>query len=300
MNLASIDLNLLLVLEAIYRERSITRAGQRLNLTQSAVSNALRRLRNRIDDPLFVRTAQGMQPSPYAQMIMPTVNGALSQLRQCLNGAGEFEPATTRMQFRLAMSADHHRVLLPSLLARFSRDAPDGRISVDNLDVDRAQPLLHQGQLDLVIGCGLDGTELQRELLYEEDYLCLMRQPSLEPAPGTALSLAAFCERPHLVLANTRVDRIIDAELAASGQRRRVAIRLEELAGVAAIIETSDSLITLPARLARALAARYRLAAATPPLALPGTRVYSYWRRDRHGELPLCWLRSLLRSLPSS
>src|SRR5688572_9854037 len=174
MNIGDVDLNLLRVFDAVLRDRSVTAAAARLDLTQPAVSNALARLRRMLDDALFVRTAEGMRPTPYAQGLADPVRQALGLVETALARPAGFEPATSVRTFRFHMSDIGEMVFLPALVERLQRVAPGVRVEVTPLALEEITDALASGALDLAVGAlpGLAGLVRTRNLL-QDPYVCL-------------------------------------------------------------------------------------------------------------------------------
>src|SRR5690554_4651595 len=177
MNLSKVDLNLFIVFDAIYTEANLTRAGQIVGITQPAVSNALARLRDTFNDPLFVRTAQGMVPTPMAQNIITPVRQALQLLRVSVQESRSFNPSEANKTSRISMTDLTEAVILPHLAARIRRLAPN--INVDSFLTRRRETTkeLAAGRLDFAIDAPLNTDPQVRHVrLFEDRYVCIMRQ----------------------------------------------------------------------------------------------------------------------------
>jgi DNA-binding transcriptional LysR family regulator len=168
-DLRNVDLNLLRVFDVLYRTRSTTRAAQSLHLTQPSVSNALKRLRSLFDDLLFVKTADGMQPTPRADGIAALIDEGFASLRLALHAGGTFDPATATRNFRLYVSDIGQSVFVPPLVARLQQIAPPIQLVTTDPPLDAAQQMMKLGQIDLAIGMfrGLHADFLQQRLFHE-------------------------------------------------------------------------------------------------------------------------------------
>ena len=197
MNLAGIDLNLLLVLEAIYNEGNMGKAGERLSLSQPAMSNALRRLREKLDDPLFVRTSEGMVPTNYTIAIQPTVSHALNSLRDCLTPDISFDPAQAKNHYRISHSDVIGSILLPDLFTNLQTKAPDVSFTFRHNDRVSAYELLRTGRLDLVLSSDLEGPGMYQQLLFEDEYVTVISKT--HSSIGDELSLDQFCAARHVI-----------------------------------------------------------------------------------------------------
>ena len=308
-----LDLNLLRVFEALMEERSATRAGAQLGLTQSAISHALNRLRYVLKDELFVRGPDGMQPTERAAEIAPRLRQGLLQLQLAL-APSEFIPETTDRRFTVTCTEYAGAVLIPGLIARFRSQAPNASFNVlpSNLGVAET---LRSGRADLAIGSFRRIPEwAQSEVLLQESRVWVLSTD--HPAAGEEMTLDRLAELPHLVIAATGEDEhaiegyVVDhglerlvtrsdagmlaGALASRGLRRNVAVTTSHILSALAAVSQSDIAALLPRRLATAFMRRYSLTLFEPPYSSPPFEVMSLWHRD-HGDQPaVAWLRKLL------
>jgi DNA-binding transcriptional LysR family regulator len=312
----SLDLNLLRVFEALIEERSATRAGARLGLTQSAISHALNRLRYVLKDELFVRGSDGMQPTDRAAEIAPRLRQALLQLQLAL-APSQFVPAETDRRFSVTCTEYAGAVLIPALLARLRTEAPNASLSVlpSNFGVAEA---LRSGRADIAIGSFRRAPDwFASEHLLRETRVWVMSAD--HPAAQEDLTLERLAALPHLVIAATGDDEhaiegyvtdhglerlvtrsdagLLQGALAAHGLRREVAVTTPHFLAALATVSQSDMAASLPRRLATAFLGRYRLALFEPPYPSPPFEMMSLWHRE-HGDQPaIIWLRRLLREV---
>src|SRR5262245_2997057 len=199
MNVQGLDLNLLRVFDAVLRDRSVTGAARHLGLTQPAVSNALARLRTSFDDPLFVRTPEGMDATPFARELAEPVRQALALLESALAHGPGFDPATSTRAFRFYMSDLGQIEFLPPLVEFAQRTAPGVRLEAVALEVEDIGDALASGALDLAVGFlpGL-GQPVRRQPLFRDPYVCLMRAD--HPAARGRLTKKAFLEASHALV----------------------------------------------------------------------------------------------------
>jgi DNA-binding transcriptional LysR family regulator len=307
-HIALLDLNLLRVLDVVLEERSVTRAGARLDLTQSAVSHALGRLRHALGDDLFQRTAQGLQPTPRAIEIAPALHAALGRLQGALEPI-EFDPATSDRSFRVVADASACALLIPGLAARLQARAPNMRLHVAESSLDLA-PQLDAGEVDFVLGAVAASPErFARKPLRREAMAWIVRADHpLAEGPAT---LEAIVAAPHVVVATSRPAAApsavllqsswedagaVDAELARLGLRRRVRVTTPDFCSARAIVMSSDMVGLAPCRLALAWGQRdgLRVMQTQPGLWADVSLLY---RKDRLAEPPVAWLRSVLMTL---
>jgi DNA-binding transcriptional LysR family regulator len=297
MNVSDLDLNLLRVLDAVLRERSVTAAAARLGLTQPAVSNALARLRAAFDDPLFVRTASGMAPTPFARDLDDPVRQALALIESALAQRTGFDPLASTRSFRFYMSDLGEISFLPPLVERAQRLAPGVRLETVALDLQEIADALATGALDLAVGFlpGLAGA-VRRRRLFRDRYVCLMRAD--HPRIGSRLTRKLFLEASHALVSSTGSGhRVVEEALERNGLTRRIALRVPHFTVVPMVLERTDLLLTLPARVARVYEAGGRFKSLPPPVPIPPADVGVHWHerfeRDPGGR----WLREQLVAL---
>src|SRR5437762_42589 len=248
MNLATFDLNLLLVFEAILRERSVTRAAEHLSLSQPAMSHALNRLRWLLKDQLFVRTPAGMMPTPRAQQLALPVRKALDELQLALQPE-TFDPSTAERWFTIAVNNYAAVVLAGPIVAECNVRAPRIRLSLRPSGTLDLPDLLERGELDLVISAvDAPAERFASQVLVEDRYVAVMRQG--HPAADRTLDLATFAELPRLAISSSGEDlRFVDAALAAHGQPPSVALETPYIS--AGPLLASSETISAPAARAR-------------------------------------------------
>ena len=291
-NLRAIDLNLLVVLDALLHERNLTRAAARLPMSQPAMSHALARLRTLLGDPLFHRTRGGLRPTPHALALETPLRDVLAQVRRLLAGA-VFEPAASRRAFRLAMSDYGASVLLPSLMRRLRRDAPGIDLEISYASRSGMIAGVADGQLDLALAVfGETPAEIQRAVLFEEGFVCVA-----DAAAGLPSTLEDYLARPHVLAAASQDQRAaeVDAALARIGQSRRVALRLPHWTAAPAVLAGTDLVLTVARRAVTPTPAG--LAVGPAPLANPPLGVEMIWHQRADADAGLGWLRALLGQL---
>jgi DNA-binding transcriptional LysR family regulator len=285
MNVTDVDANLLLVLHLVLQERSATRAARRLHLTQSAVSNALARLRNRLGDALLVRTGRGLAPTPRAEQMAPLLAAAFGDLERAVGGE-LFDPTTCTRVFGFADTEQFSQ--LPRLAHLFEERLP--RATLDLVVSDEPIAALVAGRADVALGPdGLRAPGLYRRLLYEEQAVRVVRMSH----PAWRRALRADSDLPQIAVEVTDIPR---ARLPATGGR--VAIRVSTFLAAALAASETDLVATLPVRLARALAPVLRLrvldvGARPMPVAL-------YWHARTHEDEAMRFFRALLVEVTGS
>ncbi|MGO4476336.1 LysR family transcriptional regulator [Massilia sp. 2TAF26] len=291
---SSIDLNLLSVFQEVYRERQISGAARRLGLTQSAVSNALARLRRTFGDELFVRTAHGMQPTPLAQQMAEPIGAAMAQVALALSQRSRFEPGTSTRRFTLAMTDVGEVYFMPVLIERCRALAPNVEVASK-----RANPLtlkddMETGRVDLAIGAFEEVSEaLYQRQLFRQPFVSMFRKG--HPLATGSVDLARFVQATHLIVdaAQSPYDRI-NVLLEKAGVGTQARFRVPHFTAVPYIVATSDLVVTVPQKLAESAAAPFGLKWIEPPLALPTLQTNVFWHRRFNHDPGIQWLRGLI------
>ena len=289
--LRRLDLTLLLVFPGLVRHRKAVLVAGELGLTQSAISQALKRLRDIFGDPLFLRRPHGMEPTATALALEPHVAAAVQALRGALGAARAFDPATATGLVRLAALDAEQAVLVPPLAARLRVHAPGLTLSVLPLGRAAAMEALTDGRADLALGFVWDVPEaIGRQPLFDETCLVAGRPAALPAAPGTGLD--ACCAADHVLISpGGDLRGIMDDRLQALGRSRRVVLGLPAFLPALAAVAATGALVTLPARLAQTFAPGFGLVTATPPVALRRFPVSVFWHRRNAGDPRTGWLR---------
>jgi len=292
--LQDIDINLLLVFQLLYEERKTTTAAERLGVNQSSVSHALRRLRGIFDDPLFERTARGLQPTPLGGRIGESMGYALSTLQDSINVSDTFAPATSERTFTLSMTDIGEIHFLPQVIPRLAEIAPGIKLSTVR---DRAINLTEQmetGHVDLALGLlpQLGAAFFQRRL-FSQKYVCLMRED--HPLARGEFDLDAFARARHaVVVAQGTGHGRVEELLARSGIPRVVRLRLPHFVAVPYIVSESDLVVTVTEKLAERTAKRFGLVIRPHPVDLPEIQINIFWHRRFHHDAGNKWLRRLI------
>jgi len=298
-NIHGIDLNLLLAFESLMDERHVGRAAKRVGLSQPAFSNAIGRLRTRLEDPLFVRTSQGMMPTPRAEHIAGPIRSALAQVRQTLEAPQTFDPSTSAQRFRIGLSDDVELRLVP-LLAR-SLSSGDLQMQTRRLDWLFTVPEneLRNGTLDLAIGYFPDGRYLSSsfimETLTEENNVVIARRG--HPMWKHKLTLKSFTQLNHAaVMYRNQPWGLIDNELAARGLRRRLKLALPHCLSILHAVASSDLVACIQESVVKSFGQGLNLRSCPEPLGLPSFALRMVWHRQRNDDPAQLWLRKLIAS----
>jgi DNA-binding transcriptional LysR family regulator len=294
MRLQDIDLNLLVALDALLAERSVTRAARRLGLGQPATSAALARLRALFGDPLLLRSGAGMARSEMAERLAPALAEALAGLSGTLAAAAPFDPATSTRAFTLGSTDYTSHVLLPPILARLRREAPGIDLRIRGYAKEEVRGLLAARAVDLVLGTlRPPPEELVATPLLAERLVGLAGRAAVARLP-LPLTPEAFARLPFaLFTVNADATGVGDAALAGLGLRRRVALALPQLMALPALLASTDLVSVVPERFARAVVGE-ALEVFPLPLELPGFEVQLIWPPAARADTGLAWLRRLI------
>ena len=291
---SSIDLNLLSVFQEVYRERQISAAARRLGLTQSAVSNALARLRRTFGDELFVRTAHGMQPTPLAQQMAEPIGAAMVQVALALSQRSRFDPATSGRRFTLAMTDVGEVYFMPVLIERCRAVAPNVEIASIRANGLTLKDDMETGRVDLAIGAFEDVSDaLYHRALFRQRFVSMFRKD--HPLAKGKVDLARFVAAPHLIVdaAQSPYDRI-NGLLEKAGVTAGARFRVPHFTAVPYIVSTSELVVTVPQKLAESAASPFGLKWIEPPLALPTLQTNVFWHRRFNHDPGIQWLRGLI------
>ena len=294
MDLRRYDLNLLVTLEALLEAGSVTAAARRLNLSQSAVSAALDRLRTVFSDPLLVRVGNRMEATPFAKRLQGPIKTALSSVSLALALPQKFEPARARLHVRLGLSDYAGLTILPGFYAILAREAPGISIEVVPKPSDETLMRLVAGDVDLATAVDPpEGRDLFSAPLVDESFVCVMREG--HPLARGRLTPRRLIAYPHVVVtAHGASAGIVDKALAARGLRRATPVAVPVFASAFALLERNDLVAILPERFSRAQAGRYGLVLRKPPLEVPGYTLSIMWHQRTAHDASHRWLREQL------
>lgn len=302
--LAAVDLNLLPILEALLEDANVSRAARRVGLSQSALSHALARLRDLFDDPLLVRSGSGMTPTPLAVRLRAELGHSLDAVEQVVRRGAPFDPALCSTVFRIRAVATE--LWLTRLNATLRADAPEVTVQVvhppDGETVGDLVRALGAGDIGFAFVSGnLTLPATVREVaLTAEAYQVIARAD--HPAASRVLTVRRYLALQHVLVA-PRGDRtgVVDIELAVRGATRRIAVVVPSFADAGALVASSDLIATLPASIARQLAATHPLRLRAVPIALPPNRIRLVWHDRLDRDPAATWFRcALLAALPAT
>ncbi|EBY7415779.1 LysR family transcriptional regulator [Salmonella enterica subsp. enterica serovar Alachua] len=289
-NLRNVDLNLLVILDVLLTERHVSRAAIRLNMSQPAVSHALARLRDLLDDPLLVREGAGLVPTLKAMEIAKPLTEVLTGVRSVLGPQG-FDPATTQYRFHLSMSDYGGSILLPGLVRDLRQDAPGIDLAVSQFSREGMVARILDGEIDLGFGVFPHlPAQITAELIMQDEYVCLLDRRSLK---GQTLDTETYFARPHALVA-VRGDATteIDESLRLAGHTRHIAVVVPHWGVAPRLITGTDLILTIARGGLMNLPPDDNLVVLPAPVALPPIPFVQVWHKRRESDPAHRWLRS--------
>ena len=301
MNFASLDLNLLRVLDALLKEGSTVRAGERIGLSQPAVSSALGRLRHALGDPLFVRRGNRMEPTDFAKGIAKDLSATLDRIEQVLT-VPAFDPMASNVVFRLSGTDFFGELLMPRLADRISREAPGIQTILIDLVTEAYIDTIEAHDVDIALMPKVGDIPPHfhwRPFAWASFVFAARRgHPRLARAgvrPGDTVPLDLFCDLGHIVMSpEGKTETLSDRTLAEMGRSRRTVMSMPYFAGIYLAIAESDLVALLPTKLANHVADRHRLALYRPPIEIPPVLLVMVWKATANANPAHRWLREVV------
>jgi DNA-binding transcriptional LysR family regulator len=299
MHLSRIDLNLLVVFDAVYAEGGITPASRKLNLSQPAVSHALARLRELLGEPLFERQGRGVVPTPLARSIAGPIREALASFQRTLGTAGQFDAATAERRFRLGLRETAEWTVLPALSEAVCGAGPRVDLVAARLDRRRLERDLASGELDLALDVLLpiaDRVPHERVLVERLVVVARRDHPALRRMARRRWNLDAYLAQEHVQVSSRRSGPSLeDLALRPVGRARRVRLRCQNHGAACRIAARTDLIATIPESYARHALEPQALRILPLPLAEPTLETYMYWPANAEGDAANRWLRERVR-----
>lgn len=286
-NLRKLDLNLLIALDVLIAEASVTKAAEKVNVSQSAMSHSLKRLRTILNDEILIRTSREMEVTPYARQISDRISQILREIQSTLLEKETFYPATANVTFRIAASDYVEATIGVNLLQQLAQ-APGIRIRISNLDKETVMDALDDNRIDMVINAKLPLKNWHvRYDLYQEEFVCVAKDDSI-----TELSVADYNRRSHILVSmrddfQGRADRILKLQQ----QFRQVVWSTSHFMAVPFLLASSDCVALLPNRMAQQCAKAMNLKLFPPPIAIEGFKVFLVWHQRNTNNPQHQWLR---------
>lgn len=297
MELRQIDLNLLVIFNQLLLDRRVSTTADKLGLSQPAVSNALKRLRTLLKDELFVRTAKGMEPTPYAMHLVEPIGYALGTLQNALNQRDSFDPATSQRTFTLGLTDIGEIYFMPTLMETLSRVAPHIKISTLRHHTGHLGEDMAAGTVDIAVGLlpNLTTGFFQRRL-FKQRYVCVFRQG--HPLADNPISMAQYKSLSHVGVTSANTGHSeVDAWLQRKGIERQIQLHVPHFVAVGHILQSSDLIATVPERFADKCAGPFQLETSPLPFKLPDIAINLFWHAKYNREPANMWLRQRMVDL---
>lgn len=297
MKLRDLDLNLLVVFNQMLLDRSASVAAEKLDMSQPAVSNALRRMRELLNDELFIRTSKGMEPTPYALHLAEPVVYALNALQTAFSSSERFDPKTSARTFNLAMTDVGEMYFMPPLMDELSRIAPKIQIHTHRTNSGNIKEDMESGSIDLALGSMPHlQTGFFQKRLFRQRYVCMFRRG--HPIAKTPMTLAQFSKLEHVgVTARNTGHGEVDSLLARAGVTRRIRLVVPHFIAVGHILQSTDLIATLPERYADRSKKPFDLIVSPHPVKLPEISINMFWHAKYNRDPDNMWLRQLVSEL---
>ena len=290
-----LDIKLLQLFDLIYKTRSVTRAAEQLGQSQPTVSIWLGKLRLLLNDPLFVRTPEGMEPTPRAQQLIETARDVLGSVRRITEWRPVFEPATSQRKFRICMTDASHITLLPNLLSHVRAVAPGVTLEAARIDSGTGVAL-GAGDADLALGLIPElESGFYQQALFEQDWVCLAN--ARHPRVAGTLSLRQYRDEAHVAIAAGTGAALLASAFKRHKVQRRVVLELPGFLGLPAIVSTTDLIATLPRQIGETLAQTAGLMVLNCPVPTASFTVKQHWHARYHEDPSNRWLRTVCSAL---
>ncbi|MFD2165282.1 LysR substrate-binding domain-containing protein [Thalassotalea euphylliae] len=292
-DIQKLDFNLLKIFESLYVERNMSATARALFITPSAVSHAVKRLRNTLNDPLFVRQGQQMKPTPACERMAPQLIDTLTRLKQILQQCGEFSPETTEQTFKIAIHDALEPLIIPVLVNQIAPLVPKANLTSVALNRELLARQLSSGEVDLAIDIARPmKSPIQHSKLSQDDFCVLASSTHVE-----AISRRQYLASQHIVVSSRPSGRVIeDFALLQQGINRDIRIRCQSYQAAVDIVEQSALLLTLP----KLIASKYlseRTVMFSLPVSIPASETHLYWHEHTVENEALSWMRSQITSV---
>jgi DNA-binding transcriptional LysR family regulator len=294
-NFRNFDLNLLLVLDGVLREGTLSNAAKALNVSQPTISSSLAKLREILQDELFVRSGKGMQPTPRALALKEPIQRVLAAVKGEILDTGRFDPTTEIRPYTIATSDIGETLLLPRLVAKLAQDAPKVNLRCTVVGPRHLEETLEAGEVDLAIGYfpDLARPTTMQQTLFTHGFACLARAG--HPLIKNGLTLGAFLEAHHIfVTLEGSSQELFEDALARRGLERRCVLRIPHVMSVPFVVARTDLIATVPRAVAAFFSGLVNLQVLDPPIDVPEFAVKQYWHRRFHHDARVIWLRMMI------
>ena len=291
-----LDFKLLQTFQALYKTRRVSDAGEVLGVSQPTVSRSLARLRTHFTDPLFVRTQHGMEPTPYAAELLPAVDEMLNLYHSRLSQQQGFDPEMSKRTFSIAASEIGHLLLLPKLVNKLAKEAPNVHLKAIPLGLHSLIEELETGVADIAFGAYPKlYAGIYERTLADEKYVCVVRAD--HPVIGNKLTLQDYQQADHVVVSAQGMGHIheqIERQLLDSCPAEKVRVVSHHFLTTLLLVEQTDLVVTLPSRAATTLGKLLDIKTFNPPMDIPRFDIKVYWHERFHRDAANQWLRNMV------
>ncbi|HEY6640559.1 LysR family transcriptional regulator [Povalibacter sp.] len=300
MNIRHVDLNLLVIFDALLRAESVTRAAQQLGMSQPATSLALNKLRKLFDDPLFVRTSAGISPTPHAERLAAPVAAALDHIQSQVLQQPSINAERSQRSVTLITHDIGELVFLPPITRHITSAKPAVAVEIRTIDLAASQiePALRSGEADLALGHypGLHSAALYQQRLFTHSFVCLVRRA--HAGIGTNITRRQFMEGNHAIVnSDGSCNDVIESELRALGLQRHVVMRVQHYLGLPMILSESDLIATVPLAIGKNLTRMADIKLMRLPFKLAPRIVTQHWHSRFHRDPSNRWIRGIVSDL---
>lgn len=297
MNIFNFDLNLLVVFNAIYEEKNLTRAGQRLRLTQPAISHSLNRLRSAFNNQLFVRHGHQMVPTPLAEKLRLQVREILGLTEKIFEGWENFEPSKSTRTFLIGIQDYPLMVILPHLLEIINKTAPSITIKTSHLRKEDRKIALEEGKLDMVIGVKQEfGSNISQQYLFSDREVCIMRKD--HPDIASTLTMEQYTAAEFIGISVSEYEvQAIDAKLKELGKKRHIRLIIENEVSIPHLVAKSDFLANVVELVADAFIALLPIKIMPLPIPITDIKFYQYWHVRHQKDPAHVWMRQVMKNV---
>jgi DNA-binding transcriptional LysR family regulator len=293
-HISTLDFQSLLVFQALMQNRQVTKAAASLDISQPTFSRRLSKMRERFDDPLFVRTQHSMEPTPYALTIAEAVSEIVHLYHTSLSGVSHFDPETSQWNFKIAASEIGHCILFPPLLNYIKTAAPSVKLTAINLGIKSLIDVLEHGNVDLAFGSFPKlYAGIYEQTIYVDEYVCLVWATNNKY--GNKISAEEYAQAQHIVVSAEGLDHAhneVEREIRNALVTDNVRVVAQSFVVGIALAQNSDLVITLPARSAEVFGMQNNFRALKLPFSLPPFKVRQYWHERFHKDPANRWLRN--------
>lgn len=297
MDSSKFDLNLLVIFNAVYEEKSLTRAGQKLHLTQPAISHSLNRLRSAFNNQLFIRHGHQMVPTPLAEKIKLHVQDILRLTEDMLTGLEAFNPNKSNRTFLIGVQDYPSLVVLPPLMAIINKTAPGINIKTSHLRKEDRKIALEEGKLDIVIGVKQEfGTNINQQYLFSDREVCIMRKD--HPNIGPTLSLEQYSTAEFIGLSISEYEeQTIDIKLKEMGINRKIRLIVENEVTIPQLVAETDFIANVIELVAKPFATLLPVKILPLPIPINNIKFYQYWHARHQNDRAHMWLRQNIKNV---